>query len=95
MFVIVYVLINYFQVFAKFLSFPYWPAVITSREGAGVNVQFSDGSTSGSGGAIAVEKLLSFTKENAVMILKTNKFKSGRNSRSEFNKACSSLGSLL
>ena len=75
-------------VFAKYLSFPYWPAKIISYEGSGVNVQFVDGSTSGTGGGVKMDKILPFSEESAKTIIKTTKFKSGKNSLREFKKAC-------
>ena len=38
------------HVFAKFISFPFWPAMVISKENSGINVQFP---TSGSGGAVS------------------------------------------
>ena len=81
--------------FAKFLSFPHWPAVITSREEGGLNVNFSDGSTSGVGGAIKDEKIIHFTQENAVRIIQTTKFKTGKNSKTKFKKACAEFGLMF
>ena len=56
--------------FAKFLAFPHWPSEITGHEESGVNVRFSDGTTSGTGGAVALGKLLPFTIESANKIIK-------------------------
>ena len=49
-------------VFAKYLSFPHWPANIISHEGPGVNVVFADGSTSGTGGGVGMNKVLPTAK---------------------------------
>ena len=80
------------RVFVKFLSFPYWPAKVISTEGSGVNVQFPDGSNSGSGGAVRKDRILPFDKKSAESIVKTTKFKSGNHSLREFKKACEKFG---
>jgi hypothetical protein len=79
-------------VFAKFISFPYWPAQVVSKEGSGVNVQFPDGSTSGLGGAVRHDKILPFNKKSAEAIIKMTKFKSGHHSLKEFKKDCLKFG---
>ena len=58
-------------------------------------MEFSDGSTSGSGGAISLAKMMPFTKESAEKIMKSSKFKSGKHSVVAFIKACASLGLKL
>ena len=80
------------RVFAKFISFPYWPAKVISTEGSGVNVQFPDGSTSGSGGAVRKDRILPFDKKSAESIVRSTKFKSGNHSLREFKKACEKFG---
>ena len=82
----------YDNVFAKFLSFPYWPVKITSIEGSGANVEFSDGSTSGTGGRVPMSRILPFKKESAQKIFNSTKFKPGKNSAVEFKKACAQFG---
>ena len=80
------------HVFAKFTSFPFWPAMVISKETSGINVQFPDGSTSGSGGAVSYDKILPFDKKSAEVIIKSTKFKSGNHSLREFKKACEQFG---
>ena len=58
-------------------------------------MEFSDGSTIGSGDAISLEKMMSFTKESAEKIMKSSKFKSEKHSVVAFIKACASLGLKL
>ena len=55
-------------------------------------LQFSDGSTSGSGGAVRQDKILDFNKKNALSVIKITKFKSENHSLRDFKKSCLKLG---